>query len=81
MSGLGSRLSTYWHKNGPINAGVVTTSSDQTPNPCVPWIKLKREGVESGRSGAYKLDNLALSRKVNICSDADTGGLLRATYP
>ncbi len=42
---------------------------------CITWIKTKREGVKSERSGAPKPDKLGLSCKANKCSDAETGGL------
>ncbi len=51
------------------------TSADQTPIPCVPWIKTKRERVKNGCSGALKPDRLVLSGKANKCGDAGTGDL------
>ncbi len=51
------------------------TSVDQTPIPCVPWIKTKREDVKSGSSGALKPDRLGLSCKANKSSDAGAGDL------
>ncbi len=35
----------------------------------VTWIKTKREGVKSGRSGAHKPDMLSLYCKANKCTD------------
>ncbi len=43
--------------------------------PTITWIKTKREGVKSGRSGAHKPDKLGVSCKVNKCSDAEIGDL------
>ncbi len=46
MPGLGSRLSTYWKTKFPNKwQRNPHTSVDQTPIPCVTWIKTKREGA------------------------------------
>ncbi len=41
----------------------------------VTWIKTKRKGEKSGRSGALKPGKLGVSRRDNKCSDAGTGDL------
>ncbi len=41
----------------------------------VTWIKIKRECVKSGCSGALIPDRLGLNCKANKCSAAGTGGL------
>ncbi len=49
------------------------TSAEQTPIPCVTWIKTKREGgVKSVYSCAFKPERLDLSCKANKCRDAGT---------
>ncbi len=45
------------------------TSANQTPIPYVPWIRTKREGMKSGRSGALRADRLGLG------CNTGTGGL------
>ncbi len=76
MLGQGSRLSTYWYlKQSNKWWCSHHTSADQTPTPCVPWVKTKMEGVKSGSSGPHKPGKLGLSYKTNKCSDAGTGDL------
>ncbi len=61
------------------DGGVVSTALTINVYPLCPrrvtWIKTKREGVKSERSGAPKPDKLGMNCKAHKCSDARTGDL------
>ncbi len=68
---LGSRLITYRPTNLSKWWCYKHTSVDQTPIPCVPWIKTKIEGVKSGCSSGLKLDRFGM-----ICKATPAVGTL-----
>ncbi len=55
------------------------TTIEQTPISCVcvasPGLKTKRDGVKSGRAGAFNPSKLYLSCNANKCSEDGTGDL------